>query len=235
MNSLQIFDQLEKLIIDLNDLGIWIYISKVPKHFIHGNQGRDYFYEKDSKDFFIDYINFKFNSYSIKYNNLCIIKGIQELKPQISETYFRFSSIYDRANSLIILEQVLEHKKKLNLNYKKLIVLDLDNTLWKGILGDDFKEGIRMDQSDPIGCIFYEVQKILLNYKSKGFLLAICSKNDEHLALEALFNSPSSQFTSNDIVTHRINWHPKSENIIDICKELNISPQETIFLDDNNE
>ena len=90
-----------------------------------------------------------------------------------------------------------------------------------------------MDSSDPIGKIFYSVQKILLGLKNKGFLIAICSKNEEKNALDTLFNSTSSVFNSGDIVSHRINWKPKSENIKSICDEIGLSFNETIFIDDS--
>ena len=231
--SIEIFAQLESILKILNEHGICIYLSMLPKHFLYNNPNNQYFYEQDSKDLYINHVNYNLMLISMKYSNVLLIKGIENLNPNISKTYFRFSSIYNKSNCEIIFEQIIQHRSKLEIKFKKLIILDLDNTLWKGILGDDLKDGIRMDQSDPIGSIFYKVQKILLEYKSKGFLLALCSKNDEKLALDALFNSPSSQFKIGDIVTHRINWEPKSKNINEICKELNISPKETIFIDDN--
>ena len=233
IGSFPIFKQLENLLRNLNEYEIWIYLSMLPKHFLCTNLNDAYYYEKDSKNFYINYVNHNLMLISMKYNNVLLIEGIKNLEPSISKTYFRFSSIYNKQNCEIIFEQIFKHRNKLDIKFKKLIILDLDNTLWKGIVGDDLKEGIRMDQSDPIGSIFYEVQKILLEFKSKGFLLALCSKNEEELALDALLNSPSSQFKTSDIVTHRINWEPKSKNIIEICNELNISLKETIFVDDN--
>ena len=90
-----------------------------------------------------------------------------------------------------------------------------------------------MDRSDPIGAIFNRVQTIFLDFKKRGFLLALCSKNNEEIALKALFENPSSQIKKEDIVTFRINWRPKSENILDICNELNLSPKDTVFVDDS--
>ena len=89
--------------------------------------------------------------------------------------------------------------------------MDLDNTLWKGIVGEVSITGIRMDRSDHIDQFSIKF-RILLNLKSKGFLLAICSKNDEDLALKALFNHPSSNLKE-DIVSYKINWEEKSKNI----------------------
>ena len=155
------------------------------------------------------------------------------MSESISKNYFRFSTIYDELNSKLLLNQIHVHQSQVNKKSKKLIILDLDNTLWKGILGDDDIDGIRMDESDPVGSIFKSVQRIILNLKDRGFLIAICSKNEEKIAIKALFNNPSSLFKRRDIISYRINWQAKSENIYSICKELNISPLETIFIDDS--
>lgn len=162
-----------------------------------------------------------------------IIKGIGHVEKEICKDYFRFSSIYNDKNSRIIINQI----KNLNINssriQKKLIILDLDNTLWKGTIGDDGIEGIIMDKSDPIGSIYYFVQNRLLQLKKRGFLLAICSKNDEKLALSGLFDHESSILKRDDVVTYRINWERKSKNINEIVDELNISLKDTIFIDDS--
>ena len=74
----------------------------------------------------------------------------------------------------------------------------------------------------------------MLDLKNKGFLLAICSKNNKDLALSALFEKGKSIFSKSDIVSYRINWETKSKNIIEICNELNISLTDTIFIDDSD-
>ena len=229
-NELILIDSLIKY---SSDLGSQIYIPFIPKHFIYCDRFGASLIDKNSKNLAIQNLNY---SLFKKYNdlpNVNFLNGLEELSEEISKSYFRFSSIYDKKNSNIILDQFLEHQKYLKLKKKKLIILDLDNTLWKGILGDDSIEGIRMDNSDPIGSIFKTAQNIFLQLKDNGFLLALCSKNNEQLALKALFENPASLFKSSDIVTYRINWEPKSKNIKDICDELNISLLDTIFIDDN--
>ncbi len=230
-NEFKIIDELIK---NLSERGLEIYIPLIPKHFIYKDKFSLYFLEKESPNLFIDEINNIFCKKYAKNENVIFLKGIGELSPSISKTYYRFSSIYDKENSNMILDQYLEYEKSVLIKKNKLIVFDLDNTIWKGILGDDSIEGVRMNLSDPVGSVFNNVQNILLRFKEKGFLLAVCSKNNQELALKCLFKNSSCLFSDKDIISHRINWQPKSENIKSICKELNISLLDTIFIDDSD-
>ena len=225
---------IDKIIDDILKKGGILYIPFIPKHFIYSDKFNCYFYEKKSYDNYIDNLNqIIFEKYN-KFSNIIFLKGIEKLNSKISKIYYRFSSIYDEENSLKIINQYINYKKISQYEKKKLIIFDLDNTIWKGILGDDSIEGVRMDLSDPLGAIFNSVQNIFLNFKNNGFLLAICSKNDETLALKCLFDHPSSLFSKEDIVSYRINWNPKSDNIKEICEELNISVLDSIFVDDSD-
>ena len=227
------FQILNKIITKLHPRGIQIFITFVPKHFLYFDIYGSVFYKDDSIDLFIQKLNNKLFDTFKHYHNVFFLKGIKELSNKISKTYFRFGSIYNEINSNEIIHQFIYTKDILLKNKKKLIILDLDNTLWKGILDEDSLDGISADKSDPIGAIYNAAQKIFLKLKNKGFLLAICSKNDEKQALNALFNSNLSLFKKDDIVTYRINWKSKSQNIIDICKEINISIEDTILVDDS--
>ena len=229
-----IFLMIENLLNEFCNLGIHIYIPFVPKHFIYCDRFGEYFFENESKDLFIQSINQKLYNSFFSNGNITFLKGIEKLSFNLSKIYFRFSSIYDEKNSSKILNQYLKHFEKNNSKNKKLIILDLDNTLWKGTLLEDTIHGITIEKSDPIGAIYRTVQKILLQLKEQGFLLAICSKNIEEVALKALFHSKASLFKENDIVAYKINWRTKSDNIYEICKELNLSFYETIFIDDSN-
>ncbi len=233
-NTEFIFNTLNRVIKNLSYQGTLIYFPFVPKHFIFRNRFNEYFYEFDSQDMAIQDINSKlFKTYS-HLSNFVFLIGIEKISSEISKNYFRFSSIYNEENSAKILNQINMYEKIKNQKKKKLIIVDLDNTLWKGTLGEDFVNGINIDRSDPIGSVFRCVQKILLDFKNKGFLLAICSKNNEDIALNALFNKGKSIFSKSDIITYRINWEPKSKNVIEICNELNISLMDTIFIDDSD-
>jgi FkbH-like protein len=116
---------------------------------------------------------------------------------------------------------------------KKLIILDLDDTLWGGILGDDGIEGINLGGHDPIGEAFVEFQKHLITLNRRGILLAISSKNNEQLALDTINNHEGMALSLDDFSAWRINWHDKAENIIEICTELNIGLHSVVFIDDN--
>jgi len=116
---------------------------------------------------------------------------------------------------------------------KKLIILDCDNTLWHGILGEDGPSGIKMSQNDPVGKIYAEVQSLLVSLKNYGMILAICSKNNEKDVVDFLRSSSDAIITLDDIVAKRINWSNKADNIKEILLELNIGADSAIFIDDS--
>ena len=227
------FEQLKKIIEDANKKGKRVFIPLIPTHYLYVSKNFESYGYSLSSEFEIYKINSELINKFQYLNNVIFLNGLKHVNSSISKEYFRFSSIYNKENSELIIEQLSVFLNQEKQKQKKLIILDLDNTLWKGIVGEDSVEGIRMDKSDHIGSVFYQVQRLLLNLKRNGFLLAVCSKNEEKNGLEALFNHPASQFKANDIVSYKINWKEKSENIIEICKELNLSLLETIFIDDS--
>jgi FkbH-like protein len=116
---------------------------------------------------------------------------------------------------------------------KKLVVLDLDNTLWGGIVGDDGYENLLLDRNHYLGEAFIDFQNYFLSLKKQGILLALCSKNTEKVAIEAIQQLDNMVLSLNDIVSYRINWKSKSENISEIVQELNIGMDSVVFVDDN--
>ncbi|HEY0977723.1 MAG TPA: HAD-IIIC family phosphatase [Flavobacteriales bacterium] len=115
----------------------------------------------------------------------------------------------------------------------KLIVLDLDDTLWGGIVGDDGWENLQLGGHDATGEAFVDFQRTLKALKERGILLAIASKNEESTALEAIAKHPEMVLRPEDFVTHRINWNDKAGNIADLLQELNLGAQNVLFIDDN--
>jgi len=115
---------------------------------------------------------------------------------------------------------------------KKVLVLDLDNTLWGGIIGDDGIKKIKIGNKDPISRSFFNFQKFLKKLKSKGILLAVCSKNSEKIAKE-VFKKKNMPLKLNDFVSFKANWNDKVSNIKEISKELNLSLDSFVFFDDN--
>ena len=116
---------------------------------------------------------------------------------------------------------------------RKLIIVDLDNTLWGDIVGDVGWENINLGGHSYIGEAFVDFQKTLRSFVNRGILLAIVSKNEESVALEAINNHPEMVLRSEDFVGWKINWGDKAENIIDLVSELNLGFESVVFIDDN--
>ena len=117
---------------------------------------------------------------------------------------------------------------------KKCVVLDLDNTLWGGIVGEDGKDGLRLGNTSP-GSEFIEFQAFLKSLAARGILLAINSKNNAADALDVIRTHEAMILREADFSAMRINWLPKSENMIAIASELNIGVDALVFVDDNPE
>jgi FkbH-like protein len=116
---------------------------------------------------------------------------------------------------------------------RKLVVVDLDDTMWGGIVGDAGWENLRLGGHDSVGEAFVDLQRALKNLKRRGVLLAIASKNEESVALEAIRSHPEMVLREDDFVTWRINWNDKARNIVEMASELNLGLQSIVFLDDN--
>lgn len=116
---------------------------------------------------------------------------------------------------------------------KKVAILDLDNTLWGGVIGDDGLEGIELGTTSPRGEAFRAFQQYLLSLTKRGVLLAVCSKNDHDKAVEPFEKHPEMVIRLADIACFKANWEPKSENIRLIAQELNLGLDSFVFLDDN--
>lgn len=115
---------------------------------------------------------------------------------------------------------------------KKCLVLDLDNTLWGGVLGEDGVNGIQLGGDYP-GNAFLDFQKSILELYKAGVLLAVCSKNNELDVFEAWANNPSMLIREEHLAAYRINWKNKAQNIAEIINQLNIGPESMVYVDDN--
>jgi FkbH-like protein len=116
---------------------------------------------------------------------------------------------------------------------RKVIVCDLDNTLWGGVAGDDGPGAIKLGAPDPLGECFHAFQSALKGLRSRGILLAICSKNDEAFALSVIADHPAMVLRKSDFVAWRINWKDKAENLVALAEELNLGLDSFVFLDDS--
>lgn len=127
------------------------------------------------------------------------------------------------------------HKlKELALQRKKCLVLDMDNTLWGGVLGEDGIDGIQIGGDYP-GNVFLYFQKALLELNKSGVLLAICSKNNEVDVLDAWEKNPYMVLRKEHFAAWRINWKDKVANIQELAKELNLGLDSFVFVDDSPE
>jgi FkbH-like protein len=109
----------------------------------------------------------------------------------------------------------------------KVVVLDCDNTLWKGVIGEEGVTGITIPPA------WVALQRFMLKLAGKGFLLCLCSKNDEPDVLDVFDRRPDMILKREHLVSWRINWQPKSQNIRELSQELNLGLDSFIFIDDN--
>ena len=115
---------------------------------------------------------------------------------------------------------------------KKALALDLDNTLWGGVIGDDGADGIVMGTETPEGMAYTEFQTYLKGLGRLGVLLNVNSKNEASVAVQG-FERPDSVLKKDDFVCFKANWEPKSRNLTEMAAEINIFPDAFVFLDDN--
>ena len=115
---------------------------------------------------------------------------------------------------------------------KKAYVLDLDNTLWGGIVGDDGPENLEIGQETSLGQVYSEFQGYIKAHKDMGIMLNVDSKNEEENAIAGL-NHPAGILKPDDFIIVKANWEPKSKNLAEIASELNIGRDALVFVDDN--
>lgn len=116
---------------------------------------------------------------------------------------------------------------------KKCLILDLDNTLWGGVVGDDGWENLQLGHGLGIGKAFSEFQAWIKQLKERGIILAVCSKNDEAIAREAFEKNPEMVLQLDDFAMFVANWNNKADNIRHIQHTLNIGFDSMVFIDDN--
>ena len=160
----------------------------------------------------------------------CLTIPIRDSK--VYKTYLRIRSTASVESCKILVAEFKDFFSRTTISLPKLIFVDLDNTLWGGIISESF-ENIRLGGHDPIGEAYIHIQTYLKRLASKGILLAIVSKNDPRL-VEEFFNAHGEMPLSLDnFVAHRAGWEPKSSYIADILKSLNLRSADCAFLDDS--
>ncbi len=129
-----------------------------------------------------------------------------------------------------LLTRILSAQRGLS---KKCLVLDLDNTLWGGVIGDDGVDGIALGEGSAIGEAHLALQRYAKQLKDRGVILAVCSKNDVDIAEAAFHGHPEMVLRRSDIAIFLANWDDKMENLMAIATRLNIGLDSLVFVDDN--
>jgi len=167
---------------------------------------------------------------------LCDISSIQN---QVGKANFFQPSVYINAEMVLSIDilpaiaaKTIDIIKALNGKFKKCVILDLDNTIWGGIIGDDGIENIQIG-SLGIGKAFSEFQYWIKKLKNRGIIIAVCSKNTESVAREPFEKHPDMVLHLEDIAVFIANWENKADNIRKIQSILNIGFDAMVFLDDN--
>ena len=200
------------------------------------NFGNYYFKVPESIDYQLNAYNYELSRLAIKYknfnlldiNNLVFNHGnVRDSRLIVSsDLHFTISFTKVIANSLNNLISAI------NGQFLKCIILDLDNTIWGGVIGDDGIESIKIGDLG-IGKAFTEFQIWLKSLKERGIILCVCSKNDEHIAMKPFTDHPDMILSLEDIAVFVANWGNKVDNIKYIQSVLNIGFDSIIFLDDN--
>ncbi|OGX23567.1 MAG: hypothetical protein A2Y03_05185 [Omnitrophica WOR_2 bacterium GWF2_38_59] len=167
------------------------------------------------------------------------INDICSLQHQYGRRFVHDAKFYVNADMVfsvdslpIIAKNVTDIVLAVNGKLKKCLILDLDNLLWGGVIGDDGVNGIELGDLG-IGKVFVELQEWIKQLKDRGIILAVCSKNDEDNAKEPFEKHPDMVLKLDDIAVFVSNWENKSENIKHIQAVLNIGFDSMVFLDDN--
>ncbi len=188
-------------------------------HFIHSLNQKFVEYANDHRDFYIHDIQYLSATYGLD-------KWSDPSYWYMYKYALNFSAIPVFAHSLANMIKSIFGKNK------KAFALDLDNTLWGGVVGDDGADGIEIGQETALGQGYWEFQSYIKAHHELGIVLNVCSKNDTANAIAGL-QHPSGVLKPEDFTVIKANWDAKSENIAAIATELNILPESIVFVDDN--
>jgi FkbH-like protein len=147
-------------------------------------------------------------------------------------TWYRGSVHFSEDFTPVLADEYLRYIRALKGRSKKCIVLDLDNTLWGGIIGEDGIEGIKLSTTAS-GVEYVDFQRSLLSLYNRGVILAVCSKNNYDDAVKVFQEHPAQVLKEEHFAAMRINWQNKAANIAELAKEINIGLDSMVFFDDN--
>jgi FkbH-like protein len=183
-------------------------------------------------------LNYELMVFAGKHANFYLL-DLATIQNQIGKNNFFQTSIYINTEMVLSLDvlpaiatNTLDIIAAMDGKFKKCLILDLDNTMWGGIIGDDGLENIQIG-SLGIGKAFTEFQYWIKKLKNRGIILAVCSKNTESVAKEPFEKHPDMVLRLDDISVFIANWDNKADNIRQIQSILNIGFDSMVFLDDN--
>ena len=184
-------------------------------------------------------LNYELANLSRQYPNffLCDIAGLQN---KFGRDFMFAPNVYVSTEMVLSMDalpyvasRIMDIVCAIKGQFKKCLILDLDNTLWGGVIGDDGLEGIQLGHGLGIGKAFTEFQMWVKKLKQRGIILCVASKNDEAIAKEPFEKHPDMILKLEDIAVFQANWETKVDNIRTIQTILNISFDSMVFLDDN--
>lgn len=192
-----------------------------------------------SFSFQIRKLNYELMQLSRQYPNLfiCDIAGLQNLfgrQFMFSPNVYMSTEMVLSVNALpYVASRVVDIIGAIKGQFKKCLILDLDNTVWGGVIGDDGLEGIELGHGLGIGKAFTEFQMWIKKLKQRGIIICVASKNNEDTAKEPFEKHPDMVLKLDDIAVFMANWETKVDNIRAIQSILNIAFDSMVFLDDN--
>jgi FkbH-like protein len=195
-------------------------------------------FESSGRVNFLMRLNAEFATYARNHSRF-LINDILYLSAQVGldawhgHTYwYNFHMAVSPAATVALAQNVAGIVKSIYGKSKKCLVLDLDNTLWGGVVGDDGVQNLILGRDHPVGEAFLDFQRYVKDLQRRGVILAVCSKNDLENAKEG-FSHPDSILKLEDFSAFKANWSPKPANIRAIAAELNIGLDSMVFVDDN--
>lgn len=184
-------------------------------------------------------LNYKLMRLSQQYQNLfiCDIAGLQN---KLGRDMMFAANVYTSTEMILSMDalpyvasRVMDIVCAVKGQFKKCLILDLDNTVWGGVIGDDGMEGIQLGHGLGIGKAFTEFQMWVKKLKQRGIIICVASKNNEETAKEPFEKHPDMVLKLDDIAVFQANWDTKVDNIRTIQQILNIGFDSMVFLDDN--
>ena len=199
----------------------------------------NYHFQKENNfDIFCNSINHHLKSNissNIRIINLENILSDISIKAAVDMRYFYSSkALY----TIEFYKHYVEHVTPILLSTvgktKKALIFDCDNTLWKGILGEEGFDGIKMSANDKDGLPYHEVQNLALALSKKGVIVGLCSKNNSEDVEQVLLHHRDMVLSENNITIKKVNWIDKATNLKEIANELNIGTESIVYVDDSD-